>query len=218
MTEAAGARAPARGIIARERGMTPEVEAQIFQAAMRVFAEKGFARAKVEEVAEEAGLARATIYYHFRSKRDLFLFLLREGIALMADHVRAEVDAATSTREALVRLVEAHVDFFAEYQAFTQVILLETWRIDPEADVTPEGILAPDLAVVGEVLERARAEGIVKRLDPGVLVSSFFGLVSAAAIYFASYRREFPHKAMKKALLEIFLRGVLDHGGGTLPP
>ena len=217
MTEAAGARAPARGIIARERGMTPEVEAQIFQAAMRVFAEKGFARAK-EEVAEEAGLARATIYYHFRSKRDLFLFLLREGIALMADHVRAEVDAATSTREALVRLVEAHVDFFAEYQAFTQVILLETWRIDPEADVTPEGILAPDLAVVGEVLERARAEGIVKRLDPGVLVSSFFGLVSAAAIYFASYRREFPHKAMKKALLEIFLRGVLDHGGGTLPP
>lgn len=195
--------------IDRERGLSDELADQIFEAAMRVFAERGFARAKVEEVAEAAGLARATIYYHFRTKRDLYVFLLQRGIEQMAVHVETEVAGIEDGREAVERLVAAHVDFFDRYQAFTQVVLLETWRIDPEADITPERILAPDLTVVGQVLQKAKAQGVVKKLDSGVLVSSFFGLVAAAAIYFASYRTEFPHARMKKALVEIFLHGVL---------
>lgn len=195
--------------IQRERGLSAELADQIFDAAMVVFAERGFVRAKVEEVAEAAGLARATIYYHFRTKRDLYVFLLQRGIEQMAAHVEGEVAGIEDSRDALVRLVEAHVDFFARYQAFTQVVLLETWRIDPEADITPEGILAPDLAVVGRVLQKAQRDKVVKKLDQGVLVSSFFGLVAAAAIYFSSYRTEFPHKQMKEALVEIFLHGVL---------
>lgn len=201
------------GNIRRERGLTDELADRIFAAAMEVFATKGFARAKVEEVAESAGLARATLYYHFRTKRDLYVFLLRRGIEMMAAHVRAEVAAARSPRDALETLVTAHVDFFDEYQAFTQVVLLETWRIDPDADITPAGILAPDLEVVAEVLGTAQAEGLVKDLDPGVLLSSFFGLVAAAAIYAASYREGFPPATMRDTLLEVFLRGVLTAKG-----
>jgi AcrR family transcriptional regulator len=195
--------------IPRERGLSPELQAQIFDAAMAVFGKKGFAGTKVEEVAEAAGLARATIYYHFRSKRDLYVFLLQEGISRLAAHVAAAVDSAASPADRLAALVDGHVDFFAKYRAFTTIALLETWRLDPSLNISPAKIMAPALEVVGRVVTEAREAGVAKDLDVEVLVSSFFGLVAAVPVYFVSYKGDFPQDAMRRALKELFLRGVL---------
>ncbi len=197
------------GAIPRKRGLSDKLKTQIFESAMEVFAEKGYERTKVEEVAERAGLARATIYYHFRTKRDLYFFLLQEGIALLAEHVAAEVAAAGDDDTARVEaLIDGHVEFFAAYRAFTQVAMLETWRLDPELDISPARVLAPVLEICGTVLSDAREAGAVRDFEPGLLLSSFFGFVTAVPIYYVSYRGEFPKLAMKRALKQIFLEGV----------
>lgn len=198
------------GTIPRKRGLSDELQTQIFDAAMEVFAEKGYQRAKVEEVAERAGLARATIYYHFRTKRDLYFFLLQEGIERLAESVTAAVDAAGDDPTArLEALIDGHVEFFAGYRAFTQVAMLETWRLDPELDLSPAKVLQPVLDICGRVISDAREAGVVKDFDPGLLLASFFGFVTAVPIYYVSYRGEFPRLAMKRALKQIFLEGVL---------
>jgi len=57
---------------------------EILDAAMRVFAREGYHRAKMEAVADEAGIGKGTVYEYFKSKTDLFLAL--------HDHMRAELD------------------------------------------------------------------------------------------------------------------------------
>lgn len=195
--------------ISRERGISAALKEQIFRAAMEVFSEKGFERATVEEVAERAGLARGTIYYHFRSKRDLFLFLMEEGIDLMAVEVEAAVEAAPDTRAALDALVDAHVEFFHRYRDFARVLMLETWRLEPEVEVSPQRVLANDLRVVGRVFAQAKRERMLRDIDEPTLLSGFFGLVCGVAVYYTTYQSDFPREKVKRALRDLFLAGAL---------
>jgi AcrR family transcriptional regulator len=195
--------------IPRERGLSEATRDALFRAALEVFAERGMTRARVEEVAERAGVARATIYYHFRGKQELLLFLLHHGLALMASHVERAAAKAKTTERALEAIIDAHVDFFHAYQPFTQVVLSEIWHVDREANLSPQELLAGDVAVVGKVLSRAKAEGLVKaELDDETLIVALFGLVSSAAVYFSTYRRRFPREEVRVALKTIFLDGV----------
>lgn len=201
---------PARAVrIPRERGPARGTEDALFRAALEVFAERGMSRATVEEVAERAGVSRATIYYHFRGKQELLLFLLHHGLERMADRVESAAAASATTADALEAIIDAHVDFFHDHQAFTQVVLSEIWRIDRRHELTPQTLLARDIQVVGEVLVRAKAEGLVRAdLGDETVIVALFGLVTSAAVYFSAYRREFPRDEVRAALKTIFLEGV----------
>lgn len=202
-----------RVTIRRERGLSDEMRASLFEAALEVFAERGMTRARVEEVAERAGLARATIYYHFRGKQELLLFLLHHGLGLMAARVEQAVAEARTTAGALEGVIDAHVDFFHDYQPFTQVVLSEIWHVDRRSSLSPQALLASDIQVVGEVLLRAKSEGLVKaELDEETLIVALFGLVSSAAVYFSTYRKRFPREEVRSTLKTIFLDGVTATG------
>jgi len=98
--------------------------AEILNAARRVFARKGFEAASVDEIAEAAGLAKGTVYIYFRSKRDLYLAALQQGIAGLMDETRHDVEAAQTAAEkirafllARIRYAEANPDFVRVCQA-----------------------------------------------------------------------------------------------------
>jgi AcrR family transcriptional regulator len=56
-----------------------QTRAKLLAAAARVFAQKGFAGATLEEIAEEAGYSTGAVYYNFSGKEELFLALLKSG-------------------------------------------------------------------------------------------------------------------------------------------
>src|SRR5215467_3545803 len=53
---------------------------EILDAAVSVFAEKGFAAARMEDIARKAGVSKGTIYLYFQGKEDVFKTLVRESI------------------------------------------------------------------------------------------------------------------------------------------
>src|SRR3989337_2650558 len=68
--------APRRGPKRTRRG--PHTRQQILDASLRLFSERGFARTTVRDIARQAGITDAAIYYHFESKRDLLEALVEE--------------------------------------------------------------------------------------------------------------------------------------------
>ncbi len=62
---------------------------QIIQAAMAVFARSGFAQTRMEDIAQEAGLSKATLYLYFPSKDDMIVAILQSFF----DHGFSELDA-----------------------------------------------------------------------------------------------------------------------------
>ncbi len=53
---------------------------EIVKAGLRAFANKGYAAARLEDVAEEAGVTRGAIYWHFENKEDLYIQLMEQTL------------------------------------------------------------------------------------------------------------------------------------------
>jgi AcrR family transcriptional regulator len=71
--------------------LVKERRRQIFEAAARVFAAKGFHSATVNEIAQEAGLGKGTIYEYVRSKKELLFLIIEEAHALLFEKI-AEIE------------------------------------------------------------------------------------------------------------------------------
>src|SRR5271165_3729376 len=66
---------------------------EILDAAVAVFAEKGFAAARMEDIAKRAGVTKGTIYLYFEGKEDVFKTLVRESIGSTIANTTAGVNA-----------------------------------------------------------------------------------------------------------------------------
>src|SRR5687768_3629676 len=77
---------------------------EICAAALAVFAEKGFAAARLEEIASRAGVSKGTLYLYFEDKEQLFRAVVRDTVAPEIDSVREAVMAANMPFAQLVRL------------------------------------------------------------------------------------------------------------------
>jgi TetR/AcrR family transcriptional regulator, fatty acid metabolism regulator protein len=88
----------------------------ILDAAVRVFASKGYHASRVGDIAEEAGVAHGLLYHYFRSKEELLETISRETWRDVADAVRLVEETDESARERLAGIAK---------------ILLRAWRRDP---------------------------------------------------------------------------------------
>jgi AcrR family transcriptional regulator len=99
--------------------------AGILAAAHRVFAEKGFHDATIDEVAKAADVAKGTVYLYYRSKNDLYRAALKRGIIEMLEKTKASVDAAKSTQAKILAFLETKIKYFDVHREFFKIYYSE---------------------------------------------------------------------------------------------
>jgi AcrR family transcriptional regulator len=141
----------------RRRARTP---ARILEVAARRFAERGFEEVRLDHIAEEADVARGTLYSHFDSKDALVTAILRP----LLEHATAEVQAlgALSGRDALRGLTSVYLDLWQRHR--------DALRLSYQLQARPLGELAQlhgaFLRGVLQVLEAADREGLLRVGSP----------------------------------------------------
>ncbi|MCX6560350.1 MAG: helix-turn-helix domain containing protein [Candidatus Aminicenantes bacterium] len=85
--------------------------AAIIVAAERVFMERGYFHARMEDIAEAAELAKGTIYYYFKSKDEIFVHILERE----ARKIHAEITRRMAGTNSFLGLLELWIDFYLEY-------------------------------------------------------------------------------------------------------
>ena len=78
---------------------------EICSAALEVFSEKGFAAAKLDEIARRAGVSKGTLYLYFKDKEDLFRAVVRDTVVPNIDAMRAMVEGVDLPFADVVRMV-----------------------------------------------------------------------------------------------------------------
>jgi len=126
----------------------------IFDAAMKVFAEKGFARATVEEIAKHAGIAKGTIYNNYKSKKELFLALLEEEIDGLEAAVSREVARQDTVLAKLEALIAAQLSFFEEYRDYCKILLSEVWGLGHQWEEQVQRLRSGYFQTIRELLEK----------------------------------------------------------------
>ncbi len=176
---------------------TTEKQQRVIEAALEVFAERGFAGASTSEIAKRAGVAEGTIFRHYKTKKDLLIgvvapFFIRVfGPALMQDVIDV-VDGQHDSFEGFVRAMSKNRLEFVRRHERTIRIVAQELPFHPEVRaLVEERLLAKVLPRVYGVIERYQERGEVMAGDPAsiarVLMSTLLSYL-ALRFVFAPHR------------------------------
>ncbi|WJH35315.1 TetR/AcrR family transcriptional regulator [Paenibacillus sp. CC-CFT747] len=91
----------------------------ILEAAIRCFARKGYHAASIQDIVEELGISKGSLYFYFTSKEDLLLSVYQYyGDMIMQLQAERPQEGRLSPRERLVRLILRQVEFLQEHRSF----------------------------------------------------------------------------------------------------
>src|SRR5262245_36462646 len=120
--------------MARRRRSARDSKAAVFRAAALEFSERGYEAAGTDRIAVRARLNKAMLYYHFGSKRDLSLEVVREMVATVNARARAIADGPGSAEQKLDRWIVAMVEEAAARPWFPPIMLRELAAGAPHFD------------------------------------------------------------------------------------
>lgn len=172
-TSTAGERIPDRQLTDQGR----ERKQQLIEAAMSLFAERGYSATRILDICDRAGVAKGLFYWYFPTKLDLFSELVRTMRHRLR---RAQADAMDPDADALERIRQgtlASVRFMAEHAHYFALVDVE--RADPKiADAlrSGSGVYLDD--VVALIIE-AQQTGEIPDADPRLLAIGVLGAVSS---------------------------------------
>lgn len=178
---------PARGGL-RARKSAQRRQA-ILEAALDEFSKEGFAATRLEDVAQRAGVAKGTIYLHFRDKQELFLDLIRSMMAPQLDALEAlrELNAPAPA------VIRAFAELFVREVLGTRrrdvirLVIAEGPRFPAIAEFYYREVVSRGIAVLTHVLRRGVERGEIAHRE----LAEFPQLVFAPAVLAITWRSLF---------------------------
>jgi TetR/AcrR family transcriptional regulator, repressor for uid operon len=188
-----------------------DLREKIIQAAIESFAQTGFDRTKMEDIAKRLGLSKGTIYLYFNSKEDLFLAICEHYLKVMRDQQHS---AIFSKKEDLVLDSEHFYENFRRLEQGKDRVMLEMVVESTRNSRLKKGMYEHRLKVYDAVVEhlnRQIEKGFIKKgIDVNGLASAFVALYDGLTV---SKMLGISEASNKKAWAAI-VRAVMEGIGG----
>jgi AcrR family transcriptional regulator len=171
--------------VSKREQLRRERRRQIVEAALDVFAEKGFNAANVSDVAARAGVSQGTIYLYFESKEELLIQALRSFFDDFGQGTAGAVAQCPTAAEKLRALGRAMVDFTAEAEGLFP-LFLDYWASSPrrvEAGQLWTSILVEYKDLVVGIIEEGVRNGEFRPVDAEALVWALLAAYDGLAAY-----------------------------------
>lgn len=159
---------------------------EIVQAALEVFAEKGFAAAKLDEIAARAGISKGALYLYFETKEDIFRAVVREAVAPNLDMVEQVLAQATIPFPDLLRMVFARLILVigtTRLGAVAKLVIGESRNFPELARVWHDEVVSRALGALSGALAKAQVRGEIRLGDPRLQAFSIMGPVLMGVIW-----------------------------------
>jgi AcrR family transcriptional regulator len=191
---------------------------QIMVAAKRVFSDKGFNKATMEDIAQEAELSPGTLYLYFKNKEELYASLslrILQYLLIRVEHVNDEKDSGPV--EKLDALTEAMYDVYE----FDPLIIINMFHLQssetlknlsPELMAEIKALSHKSLSAISKIFQEGVDQGLFIDRHPVALSDTFWALFSGIVLWLTSKRIIDEEKDYLKDTLdiafEIFRRGL----------
>lgn len=183
---------------------------RILDAAVEVFAEKGFFNATVAEVARRAGVADGTIYLYFKGKDDLLIRLFEEIMAAINRELREAVRTGGTSTDKLREVARAQAELVLDNPALAEVICVELRQSAKFMKEYDNPGFRTYLTLLTEIIGQGQRDGELRRTIPAhVAARTFFGALDELHLSWClAKKRRFDLPATSREVTETFVRGL----------
>jgi len=190
-----------------------EARDRILQVASERFAARGYADVSMQEIADAVGITKAALYYHFRSKEDLFAEVARRAINDFWAGIIALAESGRPLRETLQSIAR----FVRDSMTSVSMSLLEDVHRHLPPEVEQEIFTehpTPEAALEG-LFRRAIAAGEMRPMDVEPVTAMFVGMVMGLGQ--RGHTRRQPKPDEDELLVDVLLRGIGTERTGAVP-
>ncbi len=171
-------------MVTARRRPAAETRAEILEAAEAVFADLGYAAARLEDVAERVGIRRASLVYHFRDKRELYRAVLENALGPLRTSLRRALAGGGTAPERVDAVVVSYAEYLGARPSVARLILREVADGDSERMAALLAGGTPILADWAALVRGTQRGDAARRVDPLELASMLIG--ACAFLYIAT--------------------------------
>jgi TetR/AcrR family acrAB operon transcriptional repressor len=202
-----------------------DVRQEVLKAALHVYARSGISAATLDDIANEAGVTKGALCWHFHSKEDLLTELIRRYsphsfLRPVVEQLHQDVQAGLPLDDEAVfrRLAEAFYDAFNQQGDYTRLAILLLYTHPEIAQTLTDKIIIGRKGIT-DYIQKRQAEGYFRReIDPAFLVQVMATTFAMRAVARGLYRQalsnesmpgELPREAQVEQLVSLLLYGAV---------
>lgn len=156
---------------------------KIIQAAIHVFASKGFYNSKVADIAKQADVADGTIYLYFKNKDDLLISIFETSIDNFIHSVEATIREIQNPIEKLHEFIRLHLELVQNNQDVAQVLQIELRQSSKFMKEYAATRFMEYLDIISQIIEEGQKEAVFKKeINPLIVKRAIFGAIDEMAL------------------------------------
>lgn len=155
---------------------------KIMDVARKEFLEKGYQGARMQSIADQAGINKASLHYHFDSKDKLFEAIFEEAMQMVLPIMLKALMEEPTLEQKITKLVEAHINLYIDNPFLPGFIVNETYTNPAQVyDLMfrRKGVWRGAVrAKLSEILKEEKSKGNIREVVPEQLIMDIFSLTA----------------------------------------
>jgi len=207
-----------------------ETREMIFQAARKVFSEKGYHKTQIADIVREAGISTGSVYAHFKDKRDLFEQIIRETNEVLRARLKelSQTKKPGDVRERVQQWLPAYIAFFDYVEQNPEQILLIVrggFGVDEENDTITWNFFNDFASDIAEDFRKWEDLGFIKGVNAALMGHIVIGMCLHVAMSYLLDRQFTKNEAINNlmtltyAMVSMYLtdKGKTELGDMKIP-
>ena len=190
-----------------------EKEAAIFRSALKVIKERGFHKARMADIAAEAGISYGLVYHYFKSKEDLFEAILKSWWGGLFDLMKALSEKDYQVSEKLGRIIDYFLSAYQKNPELVNIFITEISRSTTNLTTARLSHFKKFMSLTEAVIEEGQTGGVLRsdfkaRYLTYIFLGSLEGFLSAMVFVDQKIKGDTQKKRISNSILEVYLNGA----------
>ena len=161
---------------------TQETRSRILEAAVKVFASKGYHDTKVDDIVSESKTSKGSFYFYFPSKQDIFLALSDTFANLLESRLTEAMEKETHGVQQMDAALNASLGLFSQYRGLAKIALVQAVGLGAVFEERRRAINNRLTLIIQSRLERAVENGSIPSLQPEIAARAWVGALNEVVI------------------------------------
>jgi TetR/AcrR family fatty acid metabolism transcriptional regulator len=182
---------------------------RILDAAVAVFAEKGFFTSRIADIADRADVADGTVYLYFKNKEEILMTAINTAFDAFMGLARTELKKFPDPAERLRRLAFLHLDALGSNRNLAVVFQMELRQSTRFLSEFSHHHMIEYLDLVRDAIREAQAIGLFRReTSDKIAANCFFGALDEMVTSWVLSENDYPLSNVAGVVVDIFLNGM----------